>query len=33
MANWKKYEKGEVGGILISPLLDFQVGDMIISHS
>lgn len=28
-----KVEKGEAGGILISPLLDFQVGDVIIAHS
>ncbi len=27
-----KVEKGQEAGILISPLLDFQVGDMIICH-
>ncbi len=28
-----KIEKGEEGGILLSPFLDFTIGDMLISHS
>ncbi|MGH7245995.1 MAG: translation initiation factor IF-2 [Candidatus Levyibacteriota bacterium] len=28
-----KIEKGQEGGVLISPFLDFRVGDVIISHS
>jgi translation initiation factor IF-2 len=28
-----KVEAGNEAGILISPLLDFQVGDVILSHS
>ena len=27
-----KIEKGNEAGIIISPLLDFQVGDVVISH-
>ena len=28
-----KVESGNEAGILISPLLDFRVGDVILSHS
>jgi len=28
-----KIEKGNEGGILISPFLDFTIGDMLICHS
>ncbi len=28
-----KVEKGEEGGIILSPFLDFTIGDMLISHS
>jgi len=28
-----KIESGEEGGIILSPLLDFTIGDMLISHS
>ncbi len=28
-----KIEKGQEGGIILTPALDFEVGDMIISHS
>jgi translation initiation factor IF-2 len=27
-----KIEKGQEGGIIISPLLDFTIGDMVICH-
>jgi len=28
-----KAEKGEEAGIIATPFLDFEIGDMIISHS